>query len=190
MVAEINGLKIAIISLNCHVYETAEVLRPLVAKAREKGAGYIITYICWGSRSKELPSDLQKVQARMAADLGSDYIVGSGNRVIQPLEIITALDGRQVPSAYALGNFQSSQRKIDSNRESIAIMLRLKMDRAGRVTVESNKYVPFYIYPSLDGGKWVTAPLSESYNTGVRLKDRDDIEDNIADEVGDLIEQE
>ncbi len=189
-VAEINGLRIALISLNCPVYETAEVLRPLIAKAGEKGACYIITYICWGSRSKELPSDLQKVQARMAADLGADYIVGTGNRVIQPFEIITALDGRQVPLAYALGNFQSSQRKTDSNRESIAVMLHLKMDRAGRITVESNKYVPFYIYPSLDGAKWVPAPLSESYNTGVRLKDRDDIEDNIADEVGDLIEQE
>ena len=46
---------------------------------------------------------------RSFADWGADIIIGTHPHVIQPVEYITAADGRKVLVIYSLGNFISAQ---------------------------------------------------------------------------------
>ena len=43
------------------------------------------------------------------ADGGADLIIGAHPHVLQPLETVTAVNGREVPVFYSLGNFVSHQ---------------------------------------------------------------------------------
>ena len=50
-------------------------------------------------------------RARAAADAGADLIIGGHTHTLQPVELLTASDGRDVPVYYSLGNFLSHQKE-------------------------------------------------------------------------------
>ena len=45
-------------------------------------------------------------------DAGADLIIGAHPHVVEPLEILVADDGREVPCYWSLGNFISSQSEV------------------------------------------------------------------------------
>ena len=49
--------------------------------------------------------------AKILADWGADLIIGTHPHVLQNAQWLTAADGRQVFTAYSLGNFISTQEK-------------------------------------------------------------------------------
>ena len=67
------------------------------------------------------PERRQVEWARDIAEAGATAIIGQHPHVMQPMEKITASDGREVPVAYSLGNFVSGQ--IGLPRRSTAILL-------------------------------------------------------------------
>ncbi len=66
-----------------------------------------ITIVCphWGTEYNLGISDMQKKWAKVFANSGADIIIGTHPHVIEPVESITADDGRKVPVFYSLGNF-------------------------------------------------------------------------------------
>lgn len=63
----------------------------------------------WGVEYTHKPTERQKELARQMVEAGADAIIGTHPHVVQPLEFLTAPDGRQVPVAYSTGNFVSGQ---------------------------------------------------------------------------------
>lgn len=121
-VIEKNGVKIALLnytySLNGYrLPKGKEYLIDLLDEdkiksdmARAKGmSDAIVVFAHWGNEYQNTPSESQRNWAQLFADCGATVIVGHHPHVVQPLESITAADGRNVPVYYSLGNFISNQ---------------------------------------------------------------------------------
>ncbi len=87
-----------------HKPEIAEDLK----KAREE-ADFVIVYPHWGTEYVLEATDEQKQWAQFFADNGADLIIGTHPHVVEPVEWITASDGRQTLVYYSLGNYISIQ---------------------------------------------------------------------------------
>ena len=87
-----------------HKAEIAEDLK----KAREE-ADFVIVYPHWGTEYVLEATDEQKQWAQFFADNGADLIIGTHPHVVEPVEWITASDGRQTLVYYSLGNYISIQ---------------------------------------------------------------------------------
>ncbi len=68
-----------------------------------------IVSVHWGEEYTHTPTERQHELAQKLADWGADIIIGTHPHVIQPVEYITAADGRNVLVIYSLGNFISAQ---------------------------------------------------------------------------------
>lgn len=75
-----------------------------LAKAREQ-ADIVIVCPHWGTEYRLTPDNSQKKWAQLFADNGADLILGTHPHVPEPVEVITATDGREVPVYYSLGNY-------------------------------------------------------------------------------------
>lgn len=73
-------------------------------KRAKQLADYVIVCPHWGVEYELQPNSRQKEIAQDMADAGADLIIGTHPHVPQPLEILTAADGRKVPCYYSLGN--------------------------------------------------------------------------------------
>lgn len=130
--------------LNSFGYETLQQDMPQILQdiqdARGAGAQVVICVMHWGQEYHEQPSDIDKNLAMQLASGGADVIFASHPHVIQPVEILTAADGRQVPVFYSMGNFLSNQRRetLDSrNRKTedgMIATVRLQV-REGKVSL-------------------------------------------------------
>lgn len=117
VIVEKNGIKIAILN---YTYGTngwvsqdksymVEMLdRKKVAKdlkrARKK-ADITIVFPHWGEEYRLTATESQKEWAQFFADNGADLIIGSHPHILEPVETITSVDGRDVICYYSLGNF-------------------------------------------------------------------------------------
>ena len=87
-----------------HKEQIAEDLR----KAREL-ADFVIVYPHWGTEYVLNATDEQRTWAQFFADNGANLIIGTHPHVVEPVEWITAADGRQTLVYYSLGNYISIQ---------------------------------------------------------------------------------
>lgn len=78
-------------------------------KAASEISDMTIVNVHWGEEYTHTPTDRQRELAQKLADWGADIIIGTHPHVIQPVEYITAADGRKVLVIYSLGNFISAQ---------------------------------------------------------------------------------
>lgn len=131
-IAEIKGSKIAFITAtygtNCGGGGIGVVidridrnkLKADIDKAKSKNADFIIVLLHWGVEYMLTPNGSQRELAQFLADNGVGLIIGAHPHVVQPLEYITANDGRSVPVAYSLGNFISNQNDTFSRGGAMA----------------------------------------------------------------------
>ena len=78
-------------------------------KAASEISDMTIVNVHWGEEYTHTPTERQHELAQKLADWGADIIIGTHPHVIQPVEYITAADGRKVLVIYSLGNFISAQ---------------------------------------------------------------------------------
>ncbi len=120
-VVEKNGIRLALLnytySLNGFVASQPyfadmltdkDKIRSDLARAEEE-ADLTIVFAHWGVEYQYLPDPSQTQMAQFMADNGADLIIGAHPHVVEPLWVVTAADGRQVPVFYSLGNFLSQQ---------------------------------------------------------------------------------
>ena len=121
-ILEKDGVKIAFLS---YTYGTNgitlgsgyNVVIPYLGEATVKSqietartqADFVFVSAHWGIEDHFTPSDEQKKYARIMADAGADVILGHHPHVIQPVEWISAEDGRKTLCVYSLGNFMAEQ---------------------------------------------------------------------------------
>lgn len=105
-------------------------------KAARKEADLVIVLPHWGSEYKDEPNKTQKEYAQYFADWGADLIIGCHPHVLQPLEMITSKDGREVPCFYSVGNFVSNMTDTVKVLEGMADVTIAK-DADGNVSISS-----------------------------------------------------
>lgn len=124
----------------------------------EAAGGYdlVILFIHWGREYMNEPDQYQKNLADLAIGAGADVIIGSHPHQIQPIETrLVDEDGegpgepREVFIAWSMGNFISSQRYVEEDREWVdgSAMLNLGLSRntAGKARVASAEMIPLYV---------------------------------------------
>ena len=78
-------------------------------------ADVVVVGVHWGTENSHVVNDAQRTLAQKIADWGADIIIGTHPHVVQTIEMLTsAKDGTQVPVAYSLGNFVSTQIQADN----------------------------------------------------------------------------
>ncbi|MBR5974235.1 MAG: CapA family protein [Clostridiales bacterium] len=118
-----------------------------IQKAREL-ADIVIVFPHWGEEYITTPNGYQKNMAQIMADAGADLIIGCHPHVIQPLEILTSEDGREVPCFYSLGNFVSNMPWTETYVEALA-KVRIKKD-GDKVSIVYAEAVPLVNYRGAD----------------------------------------
>lgn len=93
---------------------TDEQVESDFAAAKAAGAEAIIVCPHWGEEYTEGPNDYQQEWAQRFIELGATAIFGNHPHVMQPVQMLTAADGRSVPVYWSLGNFVSTMTRIDS----------------------------------------------------------------------------
>lgn len=83
-------------------------------------ADVVVVLPHWGTEYQPKPSGYQTKFAKQMADAGADLIIGTHPHVPQPVEWITAEDGRRVLCYYSLGNYVSTQKQALTMLEGLA----------------------------------------------------------------------
>jgi len=147
-IIEKNGIKIALLnytySLNgftlpegkdylVDLLSDKEAIRSDMQQAK-KDSDAIIVFLHFGEEYQTKENDEQAEWAQFFADEGATVIVGAHPHVVEPLRVVTASDGRQVPVYYSLGNFVSSQNDLKCTLGAMAKFTLLKTSDGVSVT--------------------------------------------------------
>lgn len=113
-----------------------------IAEAKSEGASFVIAFCHWGSEHADQPSDIQREQARMVANAGADYIIGSHPQSLQPYSVVRTIDGRRVPVIYSAGTYlPEDQLGGQDLRDSLLGYLKIASDANGNVELVADGYV-------------------------------------------------
>ena len=165
---EVNGIRIAIVAFTYGTngispdktkvtvpYLNEENVREQMALAKEAGE-FVMVIVHWGQENHTDISEEQKTYANLFVECGADVIIGSHPHVIQPIEWLTAADGRQVLCAYSLGNLVSM---MDQENNMLGGVLRFDIcsDEGEHPYVTDVHFDPtvyFYLYSPGSGKDW------------------------------------
>lgn len=135
-----------------------------IAKAKKRGAEYIITYVHWGEEYRNWHKPIQTKIAKELASVGADYIVGSHPHALQEFEKIKTKKGKIVPVMYSLGNFLSNMSEYELSKDTVILKLQLKKNK-GKVKLTSNSIIPCRTITDYYGNNYCTVPLTKEVRT-------------------------
>ena len=123
-----------------------ERIREDITAARAAGADIAVVFVHWGKTGAKSPDKNQTVLAQQIADAGADLIIGAGSRVAQPVERLTAADGRQVVCAWSLGTLMSDDRSSASRIGGFLLHVTFKKEAQGAAYIAELTYTPTYVW--------------------------------------------
>jgi gamma-polyglutamate biosynthesis protein CapA len=144
---EVNGVKLAFLSINATwAFDRAALLKS-IASARADNAVVVVS-IHWGNEYFSQPSNFQKTLAKQMAEAGASLIWGTHPHVLQPIEWIDvpcdsrnpAEICRQTLVLYSLGNALFDQYALPDTRQSV-----LALVQVGKDGVQEFHAIPFMI---------------------------------------------
>lgn len=137
-----------------------EHVRSTLQKADEL-ADMTVVFPHWGEEYCLEPIEDQYKMAQLMMDNGADVIIGGHPHVIEPVEILTASDGRKVPCFWSVGNFISTQ--VD-DQNLIGGVAKVTMHKApdGACSIEAASFVPTVTHKGI--GADMTTYLLRDYN--------------------------
>ena len=152
----VNGLKVAFVGFTemtngmtldsssnlAFVYTSDETEMKKLIEDANKEADVVVVSVHWGIENSFTPEDAQKALAQKFADWGADLIIGTHPHVLQPIETLTASDGRQVPICYSLANLTSTMND-KANHVGGFFKCKIVVDHAtGDVSVANEEFIP------------------------------------------------
>ena len=164
----VNGVTIAYLSYTEHtngipqnssmqanvIYTSQTDVTEQQVKAARQLADFVVVGVHWGVENSHAIADPQRTLAQNLADWGADLIIGTHPHVLQNAQWLTAADGRQVFTAYSLGNFISTQEKPDQLIGailSVQLEKTTELDGTVRCSVLSPRLLPTVTH--YDAGK-------------------------------------
>ena len=145
------------------------VIAKQIAQARTV-ADAVVVLPHWGTEYLYAPDTGQRHWAQFLADAGADLIIGTHPHVLQPVETITASDGRTVPVFYSLGNFVSAQKRPGTMLGGLADCTWERTDSG--VRLQRCELIPLVAATDDKHSIFTVFPLSEypdSWSSGNRL---------------------
>ena len=124
--------------------------------AKEQNPDIICVNMHWGIEYQTSPNKEQKDLADFLFENDVDIILGSHPHVLQKMEkrTITTESGKEKDGfvIYSLGNFMSGQVK-ENTKNSVILNLSITKHSDDRITIDSAKYTPIYMYKSGSSNK-------------------------------------
>ena len=144
---EVNGVKLAFLSINATWKFDREALLKAIADARSQGAVVVVS-IHWGNEYFSQPSSFQKTLAKQMAEAGASLIWGTHPHVLQRVEWIPVPCDANQPSTicrqtlvlYSLGNALFDQYALPDTRQSALALIQINKDG-----VQEFHAIPFII---------------------------------------------
>lgn len=125
--------------LRCYRDE-ASVLAQIRALGADPAISAVIFLPHWGAEYVETPDANQRRLGRAALEAGAAAVIGTHPHVLQPIEPYRTSDGRDGFIAYSLGNFISSQWRL--NQRSSAILFFDLVPGAGGMQARPPAWLP------------------------------------------------
>ena len=166
LIKEVKGIKIAFLSYTygtngipvpsskkyCINLIDKNLIKKQLELAKAENPDIICVNMHWGIEYQTTQNKEQENLANFLFENGVDIILGSHPHVLQPMEkrTITLDDGTTKDGfvIYSLGNFISGQVK-QNTRNSIILNLKItKNEQTGKISIDSVKYTPIYMYKS------------------------------------------
>lgn len=135
-----NGLNLPADSEVVLVRASDEALLEAKIKQAKKMADAVIVNAHWGEEYTHEPTDAQRDLAQKLCDWGADVILGTHPHVIQPVEFLTAPDGRRTLVAYSLGNFISAQNRGPRMLGGMINFNIVRNNSSGAISIEDVKF--------------------------------------------------
>ena len=123
-------------------------LNPIVEKEIKALAAHddidaVIVTPHWGIENENTPRKEQRQMAKAMAKAGATAIIGAHPHVIQPWQILTTDDGREVLVNYSLGNFVTRAEKASKNwRNAMLLIINLSKDGSEKARLSGVGVVP------------------------------------------------
>lgn len=184
-IVEKNGVRIALMNftygLNSSMPEktwmvdlltSTDAVCARVEQARQQ-ADFVIVFPHWGTEDATKPDESQRTLAQALADAGADLIIGGHSHTLQPVELFTAADGRDVPVYFSLGNFLSHQKEKLNLLGGMASVTIIKDADGTHVAEYDLKPVVNVILRNANTGWYDYRPmLLENYNAELAAQNR------------------
>ncbi|PLR95259.1 CapA family protein [Bacillus sp. T33-2] len=122
------------------------IMQEEITRARQE-ADVIVMSIHWGNEYQRQPNDYQRELAHFLVDQGVDVIFGHHPHVLQPIEWMETVDGRQALVVFSLGNFLSGQvrdYKDIGGMASVEITKHIGPN-GNRITLSNPQFMPTYV---------------------------------------------
>jgi poly-gamma-glutamate capsule biosynthesis protein CapA/YwtB (metallophosphatase superfamily) len=155
-----NGIKVT--APNIVNYIDTHQIGEDIKKAKLLHADPVIVTVHWGKEYKRLPNEQQKAIESFCYESGADLVIGSHPHVVQPIEKKKLQNGKEVLTAYSLGNYISNQRKRYTDG-GIMLWIDLKKDETGNTVIDTAGYIPTWVLVKEIKGqkKFFIVPVSE-----------------------------
>ncbi len=146
-----------------------------IRSAEDAGADIIVCYMHWGNEYQREPDQNQTYMAQALADRGADIIFASHPHVLQPVDILSAEDGRSVPVFYSMGNFISNQRyeTLNQNRYTEqGMMAQVTVEvlpGTGEITAETVQVIPTWVDRYGSPQRYAIIPLDSALQSNPAL---------------------
>lgn len=144
-----------------------EAMKAEIHRARTE-SDIVVMSIHWGNEYQRFPTVDQKELAQFLVDEGVDIIFGHHPHVLQPMEWLTAADGRQAFVVYSLGNFLSGQMwdyKDIGGLATIEITKTITPD-GDKIVLQNPEFLPTFVSSSRQSNYRVV-PLQEAGQFGL-----------------------
>lgn len=133
---DVLGNKLSFVSFNEFGGKDAEEVAEKIKLEKEEGR-VVFVYTHWGDEYVS-PSQRVKNYAKLFAEAGADFVIGSHPHVILESEILRLSSGRETVVYYSLGNFLFDQYWNEEVKTGLALEIRIKGEEVKIVEHRTN----------------------------------------------------
>ena len=174
-IREVNGIKIAFLD---YTYGTnvggiegkdymidmirKDKITTMIQKAKQQ-ADCIIFVAHWGTEDETMPNEYEKQWAAYLMEQGVNVIIGGHPHVLQPYGRLTDDKGNETVVFYSLGNFVSTQQKLEELLGGMAKFTIQKTAKNGKTSVKilTPTVEPLVMHYNSDSGEFGPYMLSD-----------------------------
>lgn len=168
-------------------YIDYEQMQAEAAKLNEE-ADVVIAVMHWGDEYQTTPNEYQQETAQFLADCGVDIIFGSHPHVLQPIEVITGVNGNQTLCVYSLGNFLSGQ---TGDLKDIGGMVEVTISKTEfegetTITIDHVEFYPTYVHRQ-GPDYYQVVPMEQAPEYGLTSPTADEVYNFVMNDVNSMM---
>ena len=167
-IREVNGIKIAFLDYTygtnvggiegrdymIDIFDKTKITT-MIKKAKEQ-ADCIIFVAHWGTEDETMPSEYEKQWAAYLMEQGVNVIIGGHPHVLQPYGRLSDDKGNEAVVFYSLGNFVSTQQKLEELLGGMASFTIQKSELNGKTSIQilTPEVKPLVMHYNSDSGEF------------------------------------